>query len=257
VLRSLAAVAKGWHAEVGPSNPNGGWTEDEFARVNAELDADLPVWAARDAARSARDAQAGDDALHLALAEVAGRIPAGRPRVDPTPTERTRNPGDPAGLGTARADSTAHLRSEHRALANASGGDPAGLRALQADLDRRAAAQTSMTACPATLDQMGTSPGWKDYTGDPGVFHCGFEGFIEDRPPNEDLLNECFYDEGGALVDRSHEWNGCGGTPDAYDASQGWTDKLLHTFADPGGIVWSGGPAFLASRQYDLGLGDD
>src|SRR5690349_17117402 len=60
-------------------------------------------------------------------------------------------------------------------------------------------------ACPASPPR--GARGWKQYVGDPAVFHCGFEGFLEDRDPTpESPVAECFYDEQGSLVDRNHPY---------------------------------------------------
>ena len=108
-----------------------------------------------------------------------------------------------------------------------------------------------MPACPATLAATDPVPtGWKPYHGDSSWFHCGFRGILEDRIPTvSDPQNECFYDHSGTLVDASHPFAGCRGTPNQYDSS---SDPLGHTFQDTGGIWQAGGPAFMTSRVYTL-----
>lgn len=107
-----------------------------------------------------------------------------------------------------------------------------------------------MAACPGHLNASDpVPPGWKPYYGNSSIFHCGFRGILEDRAPTpDDPMNECFYDHSGALVDASHAYAGCGGTPDSYDSeSQGWD----HTWNDPGGIWNAGWDAFWESRRYE------
>lgn len=106
-----------------------------------------------------------------------------------------------------------------------------------------------MAACPAHLNATDpVPPGWKPYYGNSSVFHCGFRGILEDRSPTpDDPMNECFYDHSGVLVDASHAYAGCGGTPDSYDSeTQGWD----HTWNDPGGIWHAGWGAFWESQRY-------
>ncbi|HWA49686.1 MAG TPA: hypothetical protein VG742_15545 [Dongiaceae bacterium] len=100
-------------------------------------------------------------------------------------------------------------------------------------------------ACPRTPPR--NDPMWRPYVGDPAVFHCGFEGFLENRKPSPDWpIGECFYDEAGQLVDEGHPHGDCRGTPDQYGAE----DWIGHTFFDSGGIVRSGGPALWESWWY-------
>ncbi len=108
-----------------------------------------------------------------------------------------------------------------------------------------------MIPCPARLNESDpVPPGWQAYHGDPAWFHCGFRGILEDRRPTpEDPQNECFYDHSGALVDESHPYSGCRGTPNQYDSSE---SPVSHTFRDTGGIWHAGGPAFMTSRVYSL-----
>jgi hypothetical protein len=105
----------------------------------------------------------------------------------------------------------------------------------------------SVLACPRRPPR--GSSGWRPYndSGDPGWFHCGYEGYLEDREPTpEQPVAECFYDERGELVDENHSYSGCRGTPDSYPASDWWN----HIFADPGGIWEHGLPAYLESRRH-------
>src|SRR5262249_16160732 len=88
-----------------------------------------------------------------------------------------------------------------------------------------------MLACPATL-RGPDPPGWKPYQGDPSVFHCGYRGILEDRrPTDDDPQNECFYDESGKLVDETHPFSGCRGTPNQYDSKE---HPILHALIDSG-----------------------
>lgn len=89
---------------------------------------------------------------------------------------------------------------------------------------------------------------WKSYDGVPSVFHCGYEGFLENRRPSRSQpLAECFYDEQGLLVDQNHPYAGCSGTPDQYPA-----DDLRHTTEDEGGVVEEGWDSFWESRRRDF-----
>jgi hypothetical protein len=108
-----------------------------------------------------------------------------------------------------------------------------------------------MLACPPRLmDTDPTPAGWKSYHGEPAVFHCGFRGILEDRAPTPaDPQNECFYDHSGTLVDQSHQYAGCRGTPNQYDSA---ADPLDHTFRDSGGIYHAGAEAFFTSRVHDI-----
>lgn len=108
-----------------------------------------------------------------------------------------------------------------------------------------------MASCPAHLNANDpVPPGWKPYYGNPSVFHCGFRGILEDRKPSpSDPMNECFYDHAGVLVDKSHAYAGCGGTPDSYDSKDSTWD---HIFNDPGGIWHAGWGAFWESRKYNM-----
>ena len=102
--------------------------------------------------------------------------------------------------------------------------------------------------CPATAPK--SDPDWVSYNtvGDPNVFHCGFDGYLANVPALPDnLMNECFYDESGSLVDESHEYANCAGTPDQYN---GKTDPIKHIFIDSGGIVRKGFPAGLESIRH-------
>jgi hypothetical protein len=95
---------------------------------------------------------------------------------------------------------------------------------------------------------------WRSYeeTGNPEIFHCGYNGFLEamEKPPGS-LTNECFYDEMDNLVDENHPHAACGGTPDEYPPDS-LENKVKHTIIDKGGIVRSGVPAFVESREFEL-----
>src|SRR5690606_19552846 len=83
--------------------------------------------------------------------------------------------------------------------------------------------------CPASPPR--NDPDWVPYKGKTFVFHCGYEGFHENREPEpDDPIGECFYDEEETLVDDCHPYPNCGGTPNQYDD---WWD---HTVNDSGGI---------------------
>jgi hypothetical protein len=93
--------------------------------------------------------------------------------------------------------------------------------------------------------------GWRSYTetGDPTWFHCGYEGYLEDRDPSpEHPIAECFYDERGRLVDEDHPYAGCKGTADSYPATEKWD----HAVNDPGGIAGQGWGPFLESQRHVL-----
>ena len=91
--------------------------------------------------------------------------------------------------------------------------------------------------------------GWQSYneTGNPDWFHCGYEGYLEDREPSpEHPVAECFYDERGRLVDEGHAYAGCKGTPNSYPATDVWD----HAVNDPGGIRKQGIPAAWESFRH-------
>ena len=93
--------------------------------------------------------------------------------------------------------------------------------------------------CPSSwpVSWFGNLPaGWKYYTGDTSVFHCGYRGILETHGGAEGkMINECFYDEKDALVGPGHPYAGCAGTPDEYDFAQGLFAKLGHALLDAGG----------------------
>ena len=100
-------------------------------------------------------------------------------------------------------------------------------------------------SCPAS-PPIGSSD-WVPYYGNPKWFHCGYEGYLEDRVPTpDDPIGECFYDIVGTLVDECHQNAQCGGTPNQY----GKDSPLAHTFLDAGGIVRSGIPAAWESFKF-------
>jgi hypothetical protein len=87
---------------------------------------------------------------------------------------------------------------------------------------------------------------WRPYVGDPDVFHCGFEGYLENRDPSPSApIGECFYDKHGRLVGEGHPYSGCRGTPDSYGA-----DDPRHLWPDPGGVVNEGWEAYWESQRY-------
>ena len=85
------------------------------------------------------------------------------------------------------------------------------------------------------------------YVGLPKVFHCGFEGYLEVREDKRDesKIQECFFDKSRVLVDESHEYSGCRGTPDEYPARD-----PRHWFVDEGGIARAGPRSALESARY-------
>jgi len=90
-----------------------------------------------------------------------------------------------------------------------------------------------MLECPTEINPDETPDGFVPYFGRAEVFHCGYEGYKEDRSPTlGSPQNECFYDN-GILVDENHEYSGCAGSPNYYDSE---TDKWNHFWNDPGGI---------------------
>lgn len=114
-----------------------------------------------------------------------------------------------------------------------------------------------MLACPTTKPDLRNMPaGWQSYEGDSRAFHCGYEGIKETTPPSPSsgrLQNECFYDERGNLVDESHAYAGCRGTPNEYDAT---TDTWDHIWNDKGGIRhagWEGASTSVRKTTDDIG----
>lgn len=97
--------------------------------------------------------------------------------------------------------------------------------------------------CPQTLEELEEqSESWKPYYGYPILFHCGFEGYVENCTPQESLQSECFYDSHGQL---SIGW--CQGSPNRHDAE---SDGLRHLFNDPGGVHSDG----ELTKEARLGL---
>ncbi len=111
-----------------------------------------------------------------------------------------------------------------------------------------------MAPCPQHLNDNDPVPsGWRLYPGPTAVFHCGFRTILENRAPSrDDPMNECVYDHSGILVDNTHPYAGCRGTPDQYDSSASRVDWILHGTIDSGGVVREGLPAFITSRVYDI-----
>jgi len=105
-----------------------------------------------------------------------------------------------------------------------------------------------MEDCPTELSPGEVPGGFTPYDGNPAVFHCGFEGIKEDRIPTvNDPQNECFYDDDGNLVDENHEYAGCAGSPNQYDAE---ANPIAHTILDDGGILNRGAEGFAESVNY-------
>jgi hypothetical protein len=125
-----------------------------------------------------------------------------------------------------------------------------GGRAIARSVMQRQVLQR-MAPCPPRLaDSDPTPPGWRTYPNSTGWFHCGFRTILENRDPRpDDPMNECVYDHLGTLVDDSHPYAGCKGTPDQYDSR---TQKWNHFWHDSGGIWHQGWRAFWASREHDM-----
>jgi RHS repeat-associated protein len=112
--------------------------------------------------------------------------------------------------------------------------------------------------CPASPPVPSPVGKWMPYFGDPNYFHCGYKECVLERraegeaSPSEDPIAECVYDELGRLVDDSHPFAGCQGTPDHFYAG---ADPIFHGFFDPGGPCnllstngcWLGVKSFLTS----------
>jgi uncharacterized Zn-binding protein involved in type VI secretion len=110
--------------------------------------------------------------------------------------------------------------------------------------------EPGMKPCPPTLPDADEMEGWQPYHGNSAVFHCGYDGILEDRSPTPgNPMNECFYDEQGVLVDENHEYSGCRGTPDQYDSK---ANPWKHTFEDEGGIRKAGAPALAESIRHEV-----
>ena len=74
-------------------------------------------------------------------------------------------------------------------------------------------------------------------------------------------FNECFYDNSGQLVDESHPYKGCRGTPDEYPVPDDWWnhpgtvyDHFVNDKGGPNGPIdvadnW-GDEAYEESRRY-------
>ena len=106
-------------------------------------------------------------------------------------------------------------------------------------------------SCPVAPPR--TDDNWKRYPGDSGAFHCGFEGYLENRTPTPDNpIGECFYDKKGKFVDDNHPYKGCRGTPDQYPSGWNWG----HIAKDTGGVLSCGpeGLAESANKKYDDGI---
>jgi RHS repeat-associated protein len=99
--------------------------------------------------------------------------------------------------------------------------------------------------CPLSTPAKDDSA-WKPYVGDPDAFHCGFDGYLENRSPTpEDPVAECFYDKGNLVEKGCHVYEGCRGTPDQYPA---WDPR--HIWPDSGGIVAHGEEGLRESQSY-------
>lgn len=100
--------------------------------------------------------------------------------------------------------------------------------------------QTGLTAiCPGTPPHQNAN--WIPYGGNPNAFHCGYDGFLENRIPNEvdpSPAAECFYDHEDNLCDENHKYAGCRGTADLYPwipGNRSLSTFYNHWYNDPGG----------------------
>ena len=110
-----------------------------------------------------------------------------------------------------------------------------------------------MQRCPSSAPKACTSCGendkWREYVGDSTVYHCGFDGYLENRIPNKQNpapINECFCDHSGNLVDEGHIDYGCRGTPDYYPSFGGVVSIWNHFKLDAGGP-----PGPSSSKLYE------
>ena len=122
-------------------------------------------------------------------------------------------------------------------------------------------AEGKMEPCPVVKPNPGSCTScsdskWRKYGGDSTVFHCGFDGYLENRIPGENdndaPTNECFYDRAGALVTKSHEYGGCRGTPDYYPFYNDGTEAD-NARAKWHGSVDSGGPFGPSESHINIG----
>ena len=108
--------------------------------------------------------------------------------------------------------------------------------------------EPEITPCPSTLDspELQDDNKWVSYGSGTSIFHCGFEGFNENKEAiPESPRQQCFYDEDGNLVDKDHEYAGCQGSPDQHS---NWFD---HSFDDSGGIFSQAGwDGLVTSVEY-------
>ena len=109
------------------------------------------------------------------------------------------------------------------------------------------------TACTKCAEGTG---GWKKYGGFSIVFHCGFDGYLENRIPgdnnNHAPANECFYDDDGELVTESHDYGGCRGTPDYFPYFGTGTDAD-NARRKPHATIDAGGPQGPSKTHNNLG----
>jgi len=98
-------------------------------------------------------------------------------------------------------------------------------------------------ACPSSPPI--NNPSWVPYGGDSSVYHCNYDGYLENRIPDKrdpSPTAECFYDEEDNICDENHEYPGCRGTPDEYPVAAGdgwnptnWPNIYNHLVNDEGG----------------------
>ena len=101
------------------------------------------------------------------------------------------------------------------------------------------------------------NPSWYRYPKRSGeiIFHCGYECYLEKRNPEDidnaqcvnDPIGESCYDENEQLVDDTHPYSGCKGTPDYWPASY---FPVEHTIFDKGGPRYEGWRGFTESNRH-------
>lgn len=114
-----------------------------------------------------------------------------------------------------------------------------------------------ITTCPANIDSpdLQNTGNWQPYDSALGsnLFHCGYEGYLENATPTpETPQQECFYGDRGELIDEEHEDAGCRGTANQYDGHGSFSDALMHTFFDEGGIWENGRDGVATSIDHHL-----
>ena len=133
--------------------------------------------------------------------------------------------------------------------------DPLGISSGDINLSRYSRNSPNNLIDPDGLSSRSSSsrnPRWRPYADKwyktPWLFHCGFDGYVENRKPTlsnpqDEFFVDPFYN---TEVTRYHEYSGCGGSPNQYDSS----DSFEHTWYDEGGIFNKGRESFRDSRRY-------